>query len=117
MAEKQLDLEYYKNKLIDSKEQLIKEEQAGEDSIKTVELDQSKVGRLSRMDAMQSQAMAVESKRRREIRVIRIESALKRIEQDDFGYCTHCGMEIDGSRLGFDPAVLLCIDCARASEN
>jgi len=33
-----------------------------------VELDQSKVGHLSRMDAMQSQAMAVEAKRRREIK-------------------------------------------------
>jgi len=117
MAEKQQDLGYYKSKLIDLKEQLIKEGQAGEDSVKTVELDQSKVGRLSTMDAMQSQAMAVESKRRREIRVLRVESALKRIEQDEFGYCTHYGIEIDGSRLEFDPPVLLCIDCARASGN
>ncbi|NIP39016.1 MAG: TraR/DksA family transcriptional regulator [Candidatus Dadabacteria bacterium] len=116
MTEEQLDVDYYRAKLTELKKQLIKEEQAGEESTRTVELDQSKVGRLSRMDAMQSQAMAVESNRRREIRIQRIDSAMKRIEEDDFGYCTHCGLEINPKRLEFDPAVLLCIDCARSGE-
>lgn len=94
----------------------MKEGEAGQEATKTVELDQSKVGRLSRMDAMQSQAIAVESQRRREIRIQRIDAALKRIDEDDFGYCTHCGLEIDPKRLEFDPSALLCIDCARSGE-
>ncbi len=117
MNEKGVDLNYYRDRLNTLRQQVQKEDEAGEEGAKTVELDQSKVGRLSRMDAMQSQAMAVEAKRRREIRIQRIESALKRIDEGDFGYCTHCGLEIDPKRLEFDPAVLLCIDCARAGES
>jgi DnaK suppressor protein len=116
MGGEEIDIDYYRDKLTDLRQQLLKEDRAGEEATKTVELDQSKVGRLSRMDAMQSQAMAVEAKRRREIKIHRIESAIKRIDQDEFGYCTHCGAEINPKRLEFDPTVLLCIDCARSGE-
>lgn len=77
-----------------------------------VQLDQSKVGRLSRMDAMQQQAMdrAVEERRRKDI--ARIEGALARIENDDFGYCLKCGEDIAPARLDVDPAVTLCLGCA-----
>ena len=117
MGEQEIDLNYYRDKLNDLRQQLVKEDEAGEEATKTVELDQSKVGRLSRMDAMQSQAMAVETKRRREIKMHRVESAIKRIEEDEFGYCTHCGLEINPKRLEFDPTAPLCIDCARSGEN
>ncbi|HSG30883.1 MAG TPA: TraR/DksA C4-type zinc finger protein [Thermodesulfobacteriota bacterium] len=116
MGSDEIDLEYYRDKLAHIKSELLKEGEAGQEATKTVELDQSKVGRLSRMDAMQSQAIAVESQRRREIRIQRIDAALKRIDEDDFGYCTHCGLEIDPKRLEFDPSALLCIDCARSGE-
>lgn len=45
----------------------------------TVVLDQTSVGRLSRMDAMQTQQMALESARRRQVQLIKIEGALHRI--------------------------------------
>jgi DnaK suppressor protein len=128
MSEDEIDINYYRDKLTDLRQELLKENQTSNEATKTVELDQSKVGRLSRMDAMQSQAMAVETKRRREIKAVetkrrreikmhRVESAIKRIEQDEFGYCTHCGLEINPKRLEFDPTALLCIDCARSGEN
>ena len=41
------------------------EDAAGQDAQKTVELDQQAVGRLSRMDALQNQAMAQATARRR----------------------------------------------------
>jgi DnaK suppressor protein len=68
------------------------------------------------MDAMQAQAMSKESKRRREIKMKRIESALQRIDKDEFGYCLRCEEDIDPKRLEFDPSALLCIECANKGE-
>ncbi len=88
----------------------------GDESAAVVELDQSKVGRLSRMDAMQAQAMAQASTQRREQMLRKITAALGRIECDDFGYCQSCEEPINTKRLDFDPTVTLCIDCANESE-
>lgn len=85
------------------------------ESRQPVELDQSKVGRLSRIDALQNQAMAEETARRRRDEIARIDAALKRLEAGDFGYCVRCGEEIGEKRLALDPAIALCIDCASRS--
>jgi len=77
----------------------------------TVELDQSKVGRLSRMDALQAQQMALETARRREIQLQKIDSALRRIGEGNYGNCFICGEEIGADRLNFDPASTRCIGC------
>jgi DnaK suppressor protein len=77
----------------------------------TVALDQSKVGRLSRMDALQAQQMAQETARRRQIHLQKIDSALRRMDAGDYGNCFICGEEISAARLNFDPAVTRCIDC------
>lgn len=77
-----------------------------------VQLDQQSVGRLSRMDALQVQAMALEASRRRSAELRRIEAALARIEAGDYGYCVECGEEIAVRRLEFDPATPYCVDCA-----
>ena len=81
-----------------------------------VELDQTRVGRLSRMDAMQAQEMSLATRRRREVRLTRIESALGRIDSGDYGHCIRCSEPIGAERLDFDPAALLCIGCATDSE-
>jgi DnaK suppressor protein len=86
------------------------------DSRKPVELDQSKVGRLSRMDAMQDQAMAQESERRRVGDLQRIEAALLRLKGNDFGYFVSCDEAIAPARLELDPAVATCIKCAGRSR-
>ena len=49
------------------------------DQVKPVELDQTSVGRLSRMDAMQVQAMAQETERRRHLDLQRVQAALERL--------------------------------------
>ncbi len=79
-----------------------------------VELDQTRVGRLSRMDALQGKAMALETDRRRAIELQKIDSALRRLEAGEYGCCVQCGEEIAARRLAFDPAVTLCIDCAES---
>jgi DnaK suppressor protein len=80
---------------------------------RTVELDQQSVGRLSRMDALQVQAMAQETRRRRRRELARIDAALRQIEEGEFGWCRNCGEAISEARLEIDPAAPLCVDCAR----
>jgi DnaK suppressor protein len=86
-------------------------ERSHEDS-RPVELDQTRVGRLSRMDALQGQAMAAETERRRHQELERIAAALKRLEDGEFGNCLSCGEPIAARRLAADPTTPLCIACA-----
>lgn len=111
------DIEALKKRLMERREELLAVEDSAKEAVQTVELDQTRVGRVSRMDAMQSQAMARESERRRLLALQRIESALERIENDEYGYCVACGELIGRSRLDADPGVLLCLDCASRAEN
>ncbi len=77
-----------------------------------VELDQARIGRLSRMDAMQSQAMSVEIKRRNDRELVAIKAALARIDTEEYGECLHCGDTIAMARLRANPVATLCIECA-----
>lgn len=96
------------NLLIESEEL----ELASKETTATVVLDQSSVGRLSRMDAIQGQQMAMATERRRKEHILQIKTALKRIREDEFGYCLHCGDEIPAGRLAINPAITLCVKCA-----
>ncbi len=87
--------------------------QQSADSRAPVILDQTSVGRVSRIDAMQVQAMAIEAERRRAIEEKRIERALERLDDSEYGECVTCGEDIAPARLELDPAVAVCIDCAR----
>jgi len=107
----------HKKNLLALRESLRLAQETGDQAERTVELDQARVGRLSRMDAMQAQAMSKETGRLRRQKLLQIEAALKRIENDDYGYCQECGDDIALARLEVDPAALLCIRCAEASES
>jgi DnaK suppressor protein len=108
--------EIYREALLALKETLLRAQETGDQAEQTVELDQTRMGRLSRMDALQAQAMSKETGRLRRQKLLQIESALKRIEGDDFGYCQECGEDIAPARLEVDPTVQLCITCASAKE-
>ncbi len=83
---------------------------------KPLELDQQSVGRLSRMDAMQQQAMSKATRARRLQRKRLLEATLPRLESDEYGYCAECGEAITLKRLTFNPALTRCLDCIRAAE-
>jgi DnaK suppressor protein len=106
----------YKKHLLTLKEELDRLSKVTKTSRNPVELDQTSVGRLSRMDAMQAQAMQLETGRRREQELVRIDSALKRIETGGFGYCAICDEKIEEKRLLHDPTFPTCIGCAHSVD-
>ncbi|WP_233356192.1 TraR/DksA family transcriptional regulator [Henriciella aquimarina] len=79
---------------------------------KPVELDQQSIGRVSRIDSLQVQAMSKAAEARRQQRVRALEAALQRLEDGEFGYCTECAEPIAPGRLKTDPAATRCIGCA-----
>ncbi len=105
-------LKAFKKALETRRKELMKVHDATAEARAPVELDQTTQGRLSRMDALQVQAMALETDRRRELEIQRIDHALERIADGEFGYCITCGEEIDRKRLDYDAAIPTCIDCA-----
>ncbi len=83
-----------------------------EEGRQPVTLQQDSVGRLSRMDALQQQAMAQAEERRRASERVRINSALTRLAEGEWGYCVTCGEEIAEGRLKNDPSLATCVGCA-----
>jgi len=107
-----IDPEAAREALLTRRDELLALSEISSDSRDAVALDQQSVGRLSRMDAMQAQAMAKANERQRRIELSRIEAALRRIEEDEYGYCQKCGEEIAPERLRVDPAASFCVECA-----
>ena len=94
-------------------EELTADNALGQSAQKTVELDQQSVGRLSRMDALQSQATAQAQQRRRDVLKGSLQAALQRLKEEEFGYCLECGDEIEEARLVANPAVIKCMPCIK----
>jgi DnaK suppressor protein len=111
-----IDIAVFRDLLFARERELIEEEKSGDDAAGTVELDQTRLGRLSRMDAMQAQQMAKASSRRRHLERGRIAAALKRVDDGEYGYCLSCGELIPAPRLRIDAAVTQCVGCATKSE-
>ncbi len=108
------DIALARKRLTDRKAELNDLRTISEESRAAVTLDQQSVGRLSRMDALQMQAMAQAQERQRAAELQRIETALARLksEPDEYGYCDECGEEIPDKRLEIDPAATRCVTCA-----
>lgn len=110
------EVECFRKKLLENRKILMTAIEGETESSKTVELDQSTMGRLSRMDALQGQAMSEETKSRHQDGLRKITAALSRIESGDYGYCLECDELISTARLEVDPAISLCINCASVAE-
>ncbi len=112
MADANDEAEAWRARLTSLRAQLSGEDERAAEWREPVELDQQSVGRLSRMDAMQQQQMADAEARRRKSDIARIDAALKRIDEGEFGWCLTCGEEIATQRLEIDPMATQCIACA-----
>jgi DnaK suppressor protein len=85
------------------------------DATATVDLDQP-IGRLSRMDAIQQQKMAVEQRRRIELRRGQLRQALGWMEDGDYGCCRRCEEPIGFRRLKARPESAFCLGCRSSIE-
>lgn len=119
----QSDTEFTQQQLKDFFMLLEERKSAVEDQLRKIEsstepvvLDQQSVGRVSRVDAIQQQQMAVANKAQATQQLQRIESALRRIEEGLFGYCLDCGESITEPRLQVQPEATLCLGCQSARE-
>jgi DnaK suppressor protein len=86
------------------------------DETRPVEPDRA-IGRLTRQDAMLSQQMALEIRRRNQARLAQIERAIERIEDGSYGLCVRCEEEISEPRLKVRPETPICIACAGGRGN
>jgi DnaK suppressor protein len=107
-----IDLEIARQRLAKRKAELEESSKFSEEARSTVTLDQQTVGRLSRMDSLQQQAMAEAQERLRQRDLLRIEMAERRINDNEYGYCTECDAEIPDGRLEIDPMAEKCVHCA-----
>lgn len=112
-----LDYEKYKQQLLNEWAVISEDNEQAEEASRPVTLDQQSVGRLSRMDAMQGQAMALATRQRQQQRRVLIMSALRRIEDEEYGECLDCGADINPKRLDIDACTPYCLDCASKREN
>ena len=107
-----IDLKIARTRLDARRTELEEISKLSEEARSTVMLDQQAVGRLSRMDSMQQQAMAEAQERQRQKDLLRIEMAERRIKDGDYGYCLECDNEIPDGRLAIDPMAERCVHCA-----
>ncbi|MGF1476392.1 MAG: TraR/DksA family transcriptional regulator [Geminicoccaceae bacterium] len=115
--DQQLDQEMYRKRLQALRHEIGEMLDQTQADVTPVALDQTQQGRLSRIDAIQRQEMAKEMRRRRAMELERVNSALKRLDEDEFGYCVACGNPIPAKRLELDPTVPLCIACAGSASS
>ncbi len=85
-----------------------------EEALKPVELDQTAVGRLSRIDSLQNQGMTRNLHAREQAKLAKIEAALRRIERGEFGLCGVCGADLPYGRLLVFPEAENCATCESA---
>ncbi|MFC1660116.1 TraR/DksA family transcriptional regulator [Gemmatimonadota bacterium] len=82
-----------------------------DEALKTVDLDQAAVGRLSRMDSLQNQGMAKGLRERESLRLAMIQGAIRRMDAGTYGVCTACGRDVAFERLFVFPESTTCVPC------
>ena len=104
-------LAYFWKRLEELEREIREDMDANPEDSGVVELDSS-IGRLSRMDALQNQQMALELKRRQENQLLRIENAFKRLAKGHYSLCGKCKKPIEEDRLEVFPDTVTCVRCA-----
>lgn len=69
------------------------------------------IGRVSRMDAINNKSVAEESLRNAKINRTKLEEALLRLTDTDFGLCQKCKETIEFERLLYMPETMACTKC------
>lgn len=83
-----------------------------EEAMRPVELDQTAVGRLSRIDSLQNQGLTRNLQEREQAKLGQVVTAFERLEEGTYGVCTECGGEIPFERLMIFPETPTCAACS-----
>lgn len=102
----------YKEQLLQLLDELDRNIQNNKEATDTVMLDQTRMGRLSRMDALQNQMISKNLKQRKQQKKREIGLALERVKNGTYGICMNCGEAISENRLTVNLTAKLCIECA-----
>ena len=102
--------------LVVLEKQLGREVELGAETAKPVELDPTTIGRLSRTDAMQQQAMAKATQQKLNLRLQLVRNALKAVDTGDYGRCRKCEEPIGHQRLSVRPESPFCLDCQHTAD-
>lgn len=81
-------------------------------AVRPRDLEQDTVGRLSRVEALQSQGLTKTLAAREQAQLEQIVAALRRLEEGTYGSCNCCGGAIPMERLMIYPETLSCSVCA-----
>ncbi|HUG39555.1 MAG TPA: TraR/DksA family transcriptional regulator [Longimicrobiales bacterium] len=85
-----------------------------EEALRPVKLDQSAVGRLSRIDSLQNQGLTRNLQEREQAKLGQVITAFQRLEAGTYGICTECGGEVPFERLEVFPETPTCTSCSGA---
>jgi DnaK suppressor protein len=106
-----ITLERFKKQLLEIEAELSAAVEGKIDATAPVQVDSS-IGRLSRMDAIQSQQMALGLKARQQQALVRVRNALKAVADGTYGQCRRCKGPIAIERLEAQPDAVVCVKCA-----
>lgn len=104
--------EYQEIKLLLEELKLLYSTQESNKMTEDASLDQTRIGRLSRMDALQQQAMLKAIDARNVSKYYSACKALMKLDAGDYGICENCGENISEGRMQIDPIAIYCLDCA-----
>jgi DnaK suppressor protein len=87
-----------------------------EAAMEPVELDQTAVGRLSRIDSLQNQGLTRNLQERERVKLDHIQEAFGRIDGGTYGLCVSCAGAIPFERLYVMPEAPTCAACGRSGS-
>lgn len=107
-------LQYFRQFFIDWSIQIIRSNESLIDSMKdNVETTPDDNDRASKESEF---GVVLRGKDRERRLMSKIESAIRRIDEEDFGYCEECSEAIGLNRLLARPVATLCIECKNLQE-
>lgn len=107
-----LDIAKFEERMKTELESVIASLEQTVEATATVEPSQSSSGPVSRIDAIQQQAVAIGLQNRLQLRRRKLEAALGRIASGHYGNCCECQDKLELDRLEADAATVFCLDCA-----
>ncbi|MFT4885848.1 MAG: DnaK suppressor protein [Pseudohongiellaceae bacterium] len=105
-----------KNTLLVSQQELSEQLNLSAQAAEIVTLDQTTVGRVSRVDALQQQSMAISTRGKVKLKLQKVAMALKAITNENYGYCKQCDEDIPFKRLEIQPEAELCLACQSKTD-